>query len=336
MWTLPAPPANEAERLEILAACGIMDTPPEERFDRLVRLAKVFYRADVSFISFIDAEHQWMKATSSDALATSYPRRMSICNMMVSTGAPLVVGDLRNDPRLHGHPVVPSLAWRFYAGVPLVAVNRAVIGSMCVLREEAGLAQDFDIEPLTELAAIAIDAIDLRQRNSELERLSQIDGLTGIANRRGFDDALDRAVRRARRTGQPLSLLLVDIDHFKELNDTLGHPAGDAALRRLAAVLRETVRRPYDTVSRYGGEEFGVILPDTDADGAGHIGETLRAAVSAAGLAHPAQPHITVSLGCATLAGEAVNPVELVAQADAALYRAKRAGRNRLMGAQEA
>ncbi|MFK8250716.1 sensor domain-containing diguanylate cyclase [Ancylobacter terrae] len=313
-----------------------MDTPPEERFDRLARLAKQFYRADVSFISFIDAEHQWMKAISSDAVPTSFPRRMSICNMMVGTGVPLVIGDLRSDARLDGHPAVAHLAWRFYAGVPLVAGNREVIGSLCVLREEAGATQDFDIQPLTELAAIAIDAIDLRQRNSELERLSQIDGLTGIANRRGFDDALDRAVRRARRTGEPLSLLLVDIDHFKGLNDTLGHPAGDAALRRMGVVLREIVHRPYDTVARYGGEEFAVILPDTDADGASHIGETLRMAVAAAALAHPAPVEVTVSLGCATLAGDAVGPVELVAQADAALYRAKRAGRNRLMGARGA
>jgi diguanylate cyclase (GGDEF)-like protein len=175
----------------------------------------------------------------------------------------------------------------------------------------------------------------LRQANDQLEEQALTDGLTGLANRRAFDSALLAEMRRARRARQPLSLLLIDIDRFKTLNDRLGHQAGDRCLAAVATVLAETVRDITDTVARYGGEEFAVILPFTDTAGAAAVAEKLRASVEALAweAIHGQPAALTVSIGGATLRPDAdaereVDPSRLIAAADAALYRAKSEGRN--------
>jgi diguanylate cyclase (GGDEF)-like protein len=176
----------------------------------------------------------------------------------------------------------------------------------------------------------------LARANARLQALSQQDGLTGIANRRYFNAVLRREWRRARRQGQPLALALVDVDHFKPYNDSLGHQAGDLALRRVADTLAGTARRAEDLVARYGGEEFAVILPGIDEEGALVLAERLRLAVEKLALPHPASPVaavITVSVGVACqLPGSATSadPEELVREADALLFAAKASGRNQV------
>jgi diguanylate cyclase (GGDEF)-like protein len=173
----------------------------------------------------------------------------------------------------------------------------------------------------------------LRQANALLEAKAMTDELTGLANRRAFDAALAAEVQRAVRAGQPLSLLLLDLDRFKLLNDQIGHQAGDECLAAVGTALSETVRDVTDTVARYGGEEFAVILPFTDAAGARTVAETLRATVAelrweyARGRALP----LTVSIGGATVLPERnFTPAQLITMADKALYAAKEAGRNRV------
>jgi diguanylate cyclase (GGDEF)-like protein len=174
----------------------------------------------------------------------------------------------------------------------------------------------------------------LDEANRELLRLSSVDGLTGIANRRQFDATLESEWRRSARTQAPLSLLMIDVDCFKGYNDRCGHLAGDECLRKVAGALAGQPRRPADLVARYGGEEFAVVLPETPADGALQVAESLRSAVQSLGLPHPcslAGPQVTVSIGSATripVNGQA--PSSLVTYADKALYRAKRGGRNRV------
>jgi diguanylate cyclase (GGDEF)-like protein len=174
----------------------------------------------------------------------------------------------------------------------------------------------------------------LRDANARLVELSMRDGLTGIYNRRHFEDALDAEWRRARRSRQSLALLLIDIDHFKKLNDTCGHRAGDECLRQVALCLRENLHRPGDTLARYGGEEFVAILPDVDMGGALKVAETMRAAVEGLacrihGIEKP--PRVTVSIGVSSrLPGLEDVSGALVSAADAALYRAKAEGRNRV------
>jgi diguanylate cyclase (GGDEF)-like protein len=171
----------------------------------------------------------------------------------------------------------------------------------------------------------------LEMANTQLETLSLEDDLTGIANRRFFDRALQDEWNRARRHGQPLALVLLDLDHFKELNDRRGHPAGDDCLRRVGAFLQQTVRRSGDVVARYGGEEFAILLPGTDAEGAVRMAETLREGVER--LAVPYGPgmnrRMTASGGVASTTPVAnASPENLVASADRALYAAKHSGRN--------
>lgn len=173
----------------------------------------------------------------------------------------------------------------------------------------------------------------LDSANHELRRLSLVDGLTGIANRRQFDTVLSREWRRCLRAGRPLSLLMADVDFFKQYNDGYGHQAGDIGLRSVADALQAKLRRPADIVARYGGEEFAAILPDTDPEGALQVAESMRLAVEQLGLPHEGSAFgvITISLGVASLVPQKADSMpRLVGAADWALYEAKRLGRNRV------
>jgi len=171
----------------------------------------------------------------------------------------------------------------------------------------------------------------------KLRRLSVVDGLTGIANRRNFDDELSRAWRRAQRESSSVALIIADIDHFKGFNDRYGHQAGDDCLRRVAQVLARTIKRPFDLVTRYGGEEFAVLLPDTPGAGAERLAEEMRTAVECLNIgnihAEDAR-RITISAGVASVIPQSgAEPASLIAMADSCLYRAKREGRNRVISA---
>lgn len=174
----------------------------------------------------------------------------------------------------------------------------------------------------------------LKDANGLLERLALKDSLTGLGNRRYFDQALEHEWRRAARDGDFVALVLADIDDFKQYNDTLGHPAGDACLRAVGQALGHTVGRPGDTVARYGGEEFAFILSSTDAEGALRIAENARANIASLMLPHPASragPWVSLSFGVASIRATAdALPALLIAQADHALYRAKHEGRARV------
>jgi len=172
----------------------------------------------------------------------------------------------------------------------------------------------------------------LKRSNAELQKLSCQDGLTGIANRRRFDSFIQKEFLRSAREGTMLSLILIDIDYFKLYNDNYGHLMGDDSLHKVAQALQQAVQRPADLVARYGGEEFAVILPNTTANGALRMAESLRYAVESLEIPHGYSPLcgiITISMGIACkVAVETSSPSELIAIADEALYEAKNAGRN--------
>lgn len=216
--------------------------------------------------------------------------------------------------------------------------------------EERGLtagAADFIAKPARGPVVVArlSNLVRMKQQAEQLRRQAQIDGLTGLANRRHFNQMLLQELRRAWRNRQPVSLLMIDVDHFKAYNDHYGHLGGDGALRRVGLALQGIARRPGDLACRYGGEEFAIVLPATDEPGACVVAKATLAAVNALGLPHAASsvaPHVTLSIGVATLQPQAwpddhntdfAQPQEdaierLVGQADAALYEAKRQGRN--------
>jgi diguanylate cyclase (GGDEF)-like protein len=176
----------------------------------------------------------------------------------------------------------------------------------------------------------------LREQTMVLRSQTFSDGLTGIANRSHFDVAIEKEMRRAMRTGSPLSLLMIDIDHFKDYNDHYGHQQGDDCLIRVAAELAAMLQRPTDLLARYGGEEFSAILPDTDAAQALGMAEAIRQHAADLRIPHAKTgndvKHITLSIGIATQhPHQALEISSLIGAADRALYLAKRAGRNRVM-----
>ena len=175
---------------------------------------------------------------------------------------------------------------------------------------------------------------ELEERNLMLERLSYLDGLTGLANRRYFDESMIQEWRRSLRERTALSLLMIDIDHFKSYNDNYGHQQGDDCLRRVSTALGQALKRPGDFAARYGGEEFAIVLPNTDADGAMVVAETLRENVAELRLPNPGSQvsdQVTVSVGVCSLIPEPGVAVEaLISAADKALYTAKSKGRNQV------
>ncbi len=230
-----------------------------------------------------------------------------------------------------------------HAGDDAIAAHGRKVENWCVM-PQAGtrLYLAIDAGPIYDesgkLVAVVETLRDMtaqKQAQDELQRLATRDGLTGVANRRSFDDTLKMEWRRASRESRTLSLLMVDVDFFKPYNDTYGHQGGDECLRQVAEAMTGVVKRASDAVARYGGEEFSILMPATEPEGALIVAERIRAAVEALRLPHSGSKvadHVTVSVGVASMhVGNEGLPAGLVAAADAALYRAKHEGRNRVV-----
>lgn len=217
---------------------------------------------------------------------------------------------------------------------------------MTALNDEDNKVKGFDVggvdyitKPVgqRELMARVKTHLNLKRKQDLLERLVGIDGLTEIPNRRQFDGVLEREWERSRRTQHPLSLILTDIDFFKNFNDFYGHTSGDECLAKVARTFARSVKRATDLVARYGGEEFAVILPETDLEPAIEMAEVIRKNVESLQISHVASPvaeWVTLSLGVAAIvpAGETASK-HLIEMADRALYRAKAGGRNQVRAA---
>ncbi|MBF0568998.1 MAG: diguanylate cyclase [Nitrospirae bacterium] len=201
---------------------------------------------------------------------------------------------------------------------------RARIGSALSLKQEMDRrkASEIELEALTR---------QLKEANRILTNLSYIDGLTGVANRRYFDDYSDQEWKKAFREHSFISVIIVDIDYFKQFNDTEGHPAGDECLRRVAGALSDALRRPGDFIARYGGEEFVSILPNTTLDGAAIIGETMRTNICDLNIRFAQSKKTTVSIGIAGAIPDKSKTIQwLISGADRALYTAKKSGKNQV------
>jgi len=256
-------------------------------------------------------------------------------------------------PDMDGYEVARRIRSREKTGewTPILFLT-ALVGDDDLARGIAAGGDDYLLKPVSEVVLGAklramqriIDMrgslITMTQKldaaNRELRHVSIQDSLTGIANRRHFDDSLKQEWRRALRARRPLALILFDIDYFKQYNDVYGHQAGDECLRAVAGNLARHARRPGDWVARFGGEEFAVVLSETDARGAVHLAEQMRAAIDALAIPHSGSAvgrTVSISAGVASMVPESATgePDELVQWADAALYDAKRQGRNRVV-----
>jgi diguanylate cyclase (GGDEF)-like protein len=235
-------------------------------------------------------------------------------------------------------------------GVPVIFVTSHTEQAFEVSGFDHGAA-DFIAKPVSAPLVVARVKTQLRMKwmADELRRIAMMDLLTGVANRRGFDEAFSREWRRASRGNEPLALLLIDVDHFKSYNDRYGHSAGDVCLRSVAQALVHSSQRPADVVARYGGEEFVILLPQTSRGGAAHVAHEILGAVESLRIVHEGSPtatHLTVSIGVGCYDAESAwwvpfspatrhtrdpssrpTPLDLVNAADKALYSAKRAGR---------
>jgi diguanylate cyclase (GGDEF)-like protein len=250
---------------------------------------------------------------------------------------PILANGRRGDSELSAYAPVAGTGWTVLASIPksvafagLTRLRDAVLAITALLVVILLMGVRVIVRSNRELA-LREDL--LADANLKLTALTIMDAVTGIANRRGFDETLARESRRARRDSTSLSLIMIDIDHFKAFNDQYGHQEGDDCLRLVAAEIRRTLERPGDTVARYGGEEFAVTLPNTPGRGALSLAEAMRGGVEGLAIPHAKSPSgiVTISLGIATSANNVrLSAEELVGVADKVLYHAKHSGRNRV------
>jgi diguanylate cyclase (GGDEF)-like protein len=325
-------------RLAALHRYHILDTPACEDFSFLTELAARICDVPYAFISLVDAERVWVKSCAGMHLG-ELPRGESYCSLAVLGEAVTEIRDLREDPRTAHMPLTVNAPYmRRYSSVALTSSDGHAIGTLCVLDTRPGALSAEQRHTLGRLARQVMALIELRNNEKalgetvrELELLATTDELTGLHNRRSLLHKLKFEVARARRFRSPLSAVMIDLDHFKRVNDQHGHAVGDLVLQNLGRLLRENVR-VIDIPGRYGGEELCVILPNTPLEGAAKFAETLRQKI-AAQLHYAGEQRlaVTASLGVGAFNHLQIDDADaLLREADAALYRAKHAGRNRV------
>lgn len=248
----PTTPIDETARLLSLHSLRILDTPSEERFDRITRMAQRMFGVEICLISLVDSDRQWFKSKQGlDACET--PREISFCGHAINADEILIVGDARTDPRFQDNPLVTEAPFiRFYAGCPIRGPRGHRIGTLCLIDSKPRGLSIEDQETLRDLAAMVED---------ELHVASQVtvDELTKIANRRGFNLVARHMLSLCRRTDTEAELVYFDLDGFKLINDTHGHNAGDDLLSYFAGLLVKCFRTA-DVIARLGGDEFVVLM----------------------------------------------------------------------------
>ncbi len=248
----PPLPLNETERLMSLHSLHILDTPAEDRFDRITRMAKRLFGVEMCLISLVDSKRQWFKSKQGlNSCQTS--REVSFCGHAILHDEVFIVGDASVDPRFEDNPLVTGPPFvRFYAGCPVRGPQGHRVGTLCLIDvSPRGLSTD-EQAMLKDLAALVEDELKVTAEGT-------VDNLTQIANRRGFHTVAAHLLSLCRRTKTDAELVLFDLDGFEAVNDTLGRQAGDALLQRFATLLIECFRSA-DVVARLGGDEFVVLM----------------------------------------------------------------------------
>ena len=314
----PKPPEEE-RRLAALHALSILDTEPEERFDRITRLAQRLFGTSMVTVTLIDADRVWFKS-SQGVEGAEDEREVSFCqHAILDPETTLVVEDARLDERFADNPRVtgdPNV--RFYAGHPVAAPGGEPLGTLCVIDDKPRTREGFDAEALRELAAMV---------EAEVAALSLAigDELTGLSNRRGFEMLGERLMKAARLLELPFTILYADLDNMKPINDLHGHDAGDRALAEVAALLEESLRGS-DLIARLGGDEFCAMLVGAEAEDADAALRRIEAALAQRNAATAAPFTLSLSLGLAeSMPGDETALWDVVAAADAEMLDAKRA-----------
>lgn len=254
----PALPDDEVARIASLQSLRILDTEPEERFDRVTRLAKKLFKVSISLVSLVDTNRQWFKS-SAGLKARETPRNISFCGHAIHNKHTFIVEDTLLDKRFFDNPLVTEEPYiRFYAGQPITAPNGDTIGTLCIIDSKPKKLTPDDISSLSDLAALVTDEFISLQ-------LATMDDLTNITNRRGFIRLAQHSVDSCARQKSSCHLAYFDLNHFKEINDNYGHNAGDKVLKLFAEEMMNTFRVS-DICARIGGDEFVALLTNTELD----------------------------------------------------------------------
>ena len=283
---------SENRRLRDLYDYAILDTPPEESFDRITRLAKMAFQTPMAVVSMVDEDRQWFKSKIGVSPCET-ARDISFCTHTIRLDEPLIVRDALEDPRFAANPLVTSEPHiRFYIGTPLHTPGGYHIGALCVMDTVPRDPSPEQIKLLGDLGRLVVDELELR-------KLVCLDPLTGALSKRGLENALNRL-----NTAFGISttcVFMMDVDHFKRVNDTHGHEVGDRVLQNVIKACRVSLG-PRAVIARVGGEEFAVILPSIPLFEGLVAAERVRTAVAA--LVTPTRGgsvSVTASLGVATM-----------------------------------
>ncbi len=339
--TAPPIPPDEAARIKELESLHQLDTPAEERFDRIVRLAAGLFDVPVALISLVDENRVWFKARHG-LDAPEIPREISFCAHAILSPEAMLVPDARLDDRFKDNPFVtgePHI--QFYAGYPLADPGGHRVGNLCLVDYKPRRLKKEDLQSLKDLAALAVTELGLAQVNqlnqallrerNHLRNQALVDSLTRLWNRGAILEILEMEWKKASRTGSNVGIIMADLDHFKNINDTFGHPTGDVVLLETAYRIRSCLRSS-DSAGRYGGEEFLMVFPKVDDSLIRDIAERIRSAMESSPIVTPKGIlKITLSLGCGVTPIDRKIPMDsIIAQVDKALYQAKKEGRNRV------
>lgn len=338
--TVPPIPSNEQSRIEALHALEILDTPIEDRFERITRLAKRLLCVPIAAISLVDRDRQWFKSMQGTNVCET-SREISFCGHAIIQNEMMAVVDARLDPRFADNPLVtgePSIV--FYAGIPIHSVDGHTVGTLCVIDRKPRRLSLEDQQILRDLAALAESELsaavaapvqaDLLSQLVAEHRKGMIDSLTRVWNREGMEELLVREWAAARTGLHGLAALMIDVDEFKQVNDRLGHAAGDEVLRQVAKRILSAIRAE-DTLGRMSGDEFLVLLsPFSVEKDELKVAERIRVRVCETPiLTGPTSVTVRVSIGAAQADRSGATSISaLLAAADKALYRAKHNGRN--------
>ncbi|RZL01307.1 MAG: sensor domain-containing diguanylate cyclase [Rubrivivax sp.] len=320
--------AMETERLAAVQAHDILDTAPEAEFDALARLAAQLAGVRVAWVGFKGEQRSWCK--SSVGLDDHEWHQGLSLEAQDGDGAALACEDLQGDPRFEHHPWVagePGL--RFYAGAPIVDAQGHVLGTVAVADTQPHVFTDGQATALQDLATLAMAVLEGRQRARHISHLAKTDHLTGVANRAQFDLALDVEMRHAMRNGEPFTVLCMDLDGFKEIVDGFGHAAADAVLCEVSRRLNQQVRLG-DVLARLGSDEFGVVMRHGAKDSAEVLARRIvRAVCQPITLPTGDTVGVGISVGIAAYNDSVESVRSLLAQADQALYDAKKQNERR-------
>ena len=320
----PLIPANEEERIRQLHELDILDTVAEDIYDHITQAASKVVGVPISLVSLVDSNRQWFKSRCGlDAGETS--RDISFCGHVVYENTPLIIENALEDERFSDNPLVagaPNI--RSYVGMPLLVDKNISLGTLCVIDTEPRTFTQLELEILGHLTDTLVEVLKHR-------RESLIDPLTAAFNRRMFDRLAEKSLAKATRDNQPLSIIVMDIDHFKTVNDNFGHHCGDLTLKQLVRLFQEQLRTQ-DNLFRMGGEEFSILLADTEINDAVKLAERIRASIESSEINFGEhQFNVTVSIGVAEYTHENFTISGILDAADKALYLAKEMGRNRVI-----